>query len=223
MRNFAQDTRKQWAAIAAAGISAYSASRANKARQNATTQQQDWQKHMSDTAHQREVKDLRKAGLNPILSANSGATTPSGSTAQVENIAPDLATKITAASLAKQQRINLKTTNTQIAAQANSAVSQAKVDAAIAAAYTKNPNLARNRIFTEMARNLGNPVAASAYSLMRLGTPEDPQATTADQLSKVKKTNPSINPPTPSKEKTFNVDQWLKDKYKNFRNSLPWN
>lgn len=33
----------------------------------------DWQKQMSDTSHQREVKDLIAAGLNPVLSSNSGA------------------------------------------------------------------------------------------------------------------------------------------------------
>lgn len=42
----------------------------------------DWQEMMSNTAHQREVKDLVAAGLNPVLSATlGGSSTPSGATA----------------------------------------------------------------------------------------------------------------------------------------------
>lgn len=43
----------------------------------------DWQKMMSDTAHQREVRDMLAAGLNPVLSVNggNGAAVTSGSTA----------------------------------------------------------------------------------------------------------------------------------------------
>lgn len=40
-----------------------------------------FQLNMSNTAHQREILDLQKAGINPILSANNGASTTSGAQA----------------------------------------------------------------------------------------------------------------------------------------------
>lgn len=40
--------------------------------------QMDYQTRMSNSAHQREVEDLKKSVLNPILSVNAGSSTPTG-------------------------------------------------------------------------------------------------------------------------------------------------
>jgi len=59
----------------------------NAANERIARENRDFQERMSNTAHEREVKDLRNAGLNPILSATggSGASSPGGSTATMQN------------------------------------------------------------------------------------------------------------------------------------------
>lgn len=60
------------------GFAAQQAQNFNSAQ---SAQQMAFQKDMSNTAHQRQAADMEKAGLNRILSAGAGASSPSGSAA----------------------------------------------------------------------------------------------------------------------------------------------
>lgn len=92
---------------------------ANEASLASAREQMQFQERMSSTAHQREVEDLKAAGLNPVLSSNSGASSPVGESVTFENQAPNYRGTISSAFEARKT-----------AADVNESVSRAMVNKA---------------------------------------------------------------------------------------------
>lgn len=90
----------------------------NVANAQQAADQMAFQERMSNSAHQREVNDLRAAGLNPILSGTggAGASAPPGAAARMENEDAIGVNTALQANMNLESVKNLKETNKQISA-----------------------------------------------------------------------------------------------------------
>lgn len=87
----------------------------NQASSAQAQHQMDFQRDMANTAHQREVTDLRAAGLNPILSAGgSGSATPGGAMGTVSDFGGSLSTGVKVAQQQQMQNKQLEQLESQI-------------------------------------------------------------------------------------------------------------
>lgn len=147
--------QREWAANQAAIANSFNASEAAKNR--------NWQEYMSNTAHQREVKDLIAAGLNPVLSATGGqgasvtsgatasANMPSGGQGQVDNSSNATIASLLGAFLSAQTQLQMMDTS-------------ARVNESVADKYTSMSKLTAEIAAAASMRNAGVSAEASKYA-----------------------------------------------------------
>lgn len=93
-----------WASIGAALAPVAGTLLGNQQMINQASENRIFQRDMSSTAHQREVADLKAAGLNPILSAGgAGASTPGGSMPSLSDLGESISKGSSTALAIKQQ------------------------------------------------------------------------------------------------------------------------
>lgn len=172
------------AASAIGGIASWFGGRsANESNAKSAREQMEFQERMSNSAWQRGVADMRKAGLNPMLAFTQGpASSPSGSMSTSTNAAAGIPHAINqgigSAIQLQQLKTNMDNTaaNTELAkAQALQSHSQAALNVTSSArnvAETKaTSSMQDKRDIYNVPYKILNKIAQSKYPSMMINNP----------------------------------------------------
>jgi len=163
--------------VLGAGASFFGAKEQNKANQAIAASQMAFQERMSGTAYQRAVKDMRLAGINPMLAySKGGATTPGGAGLPMVNTMDGVGKAVSSA--LQLRRLNAETTKIEADTGLTRKLEQTEIF------KQEEMNARRQNIYHQTQITKAN--LSSALAAMRAGmTDEQLQSTWFGKISRV--------------------------------------